>query len=209
MSKSINDRLLFNSVNINIKQGDICCLQGKNGSGKTVFIDCILGFQPVNSGRILLKGKDINNRIHTRRNSGIVSIDHQSHLDLLTPGEFFSLTIDLYGLNRNEAIQYYQELVHILCVEEYLDQQIKYLSFGSKKKIQLIGSLLPQPDLLVCDEIFEGLDKESVEEVKRIFIARSEDNQATFFTTHQDVRNMKALTKLFLLKNKSISLIGE
>lgn len=209
VSKTINDRLLFESVNIELHKGDICCLQGKNGSGKTVFIDCILGFQPVNNGRIFIKGREIYDRVHTRRNSGIVSIDHQSHLYLLTPEEYFHLTIDLYNLDRCETVQYYKELAQRLDINDYMNEQIKYQSFGTKKKIQLIGSLLPKPDLLVCDEIFEGLDQEAIEEVIQIFITRSKNNQVTFFTTHQEIKKLNIPTKLFLLEDKSISLIGE
>lgn len=209
ISKTINERLLFKSVNIEIKKGDICCLQGKNGTGKSIFIDCILGFQPVDSGKILLNGKDITDRLHVRKNSAIVALDHQSHLDLFTPEEYFKLMIDLYGVSMSEGVQFYNELIQKLSVKEYMDDQIQFLSFGTKKKIQLIGSLLTRPDLLVCDEIFEGLDKESVDEVKQIFITRSKNNQATFFTTHQNVENMDILTKHFLLENNLISLLGE
>ncbi|HDR8272664.1 TPA: ATP-binding cassette domain-containing protein, partial [Bacillus cereus] len=99
LSKSINNKIIFENINLTIPYGSICCLIGANGTGKSVLIDCILGFQKINQGKIIIKSQNINNRNLLRLNTGIVSPDHQKHLELLTPKEYFDMIIDIYNLS--------------------------------------------------------------------------------------------------------------
>lgn len=202
LSKSIDDKILFENINLSIPYGSICCLIGDNGAGKSVFIDCILGFQTIDQGKIMIANQNINNRKLLRINSGIVSSDHENHLELLNPKEYFELIIGLYNL-KNIDIRL-EQLTNELNVNQFLEIPFANLSFGSKKKIQLIGNLLFEPPLLVCDEIFEGLDEKSVQAVKNIFKTRANNKQTTFFTTHIKQEAEDITTIPLMLQDKKI-----
>ncbi|MED5049249.1 ABC transporter ATP-binding protein [Bacillus siamensis] len=202
LSKLIDDRVLFDDVNLVVPDGTICCLMGGNGVGKSVFLDCLLGFQPINSGKIFINEIDVNDRVRIRKHTGIVSPDHQEALKLLRPTEYFEIIIEIYNLKNSEKkIDY---LIDILSVTELIDTAFSNLSFGSKKKIQLIGTLLYNPQLLVCDEIFEGLDEESIEAVKEVFKERKKQGLSTLFTTHIKHEARDIMDYTLLLKNQKI-----
>ncbi|MBJ8055862.1 ABC transporter ATP-binding protein [Bacillus cereus] len=205
LSKSIDNKIIFENINLTIPYGSICCLIGANGTGKSVLIDCILGFQKINQGKIIIKSQNITNRNLLRLNTGIVSPDHQKHLELLTPKEYFDMIIDIYNLNNIE--KKLDSLIDKLMVRPFLQDLFINLSFGSKKKIQLIGNLLFEPSLLICDEIFEGLDEESVKRVKEIFQKRAINNQTTFFTTHIKKEAIDISNINLLLHEKKITYI--
>lgn len=209
LSKTIEDKLLFQNVNLTLSEGDICCLYGDNGAGKSVFIDCILGFQPIDEGEIYLNGIQIKDRSQLKRESGIVSIDHQSFLENLSPREYFNLTMDVYGIKNEEDLENLKNLVERFGVNEYIDTTFNDLSFGSKKKVQFIGNVIYNPTLLVCDEIFEGLDEKGVDEVKKVFKERSEESRITFYTTHISQESKGISNKEIYLKNKQILANGD
>ncbi|MGG0747339.1 ATP-binding cassette domain-containing protein [Priestia megaterium] len=182
MTKYINEKPLYENVNFSLKSGEICYLSGDNGVGKSVFIDCILGFSDLDKGTVSINDINIKDRKFVRRNTGIVSIDHQDPLLPFTPQEYFTIIIGIYNIkNINHKLN---TLIDRLGVGEFLNTSFQKLSFGSKKKVQLISSLLYDPTFLVCDEIFEGLDESSVQVVKEIFKERFLENKTTLFTTH-------------------------
>ncbi|AMQ22415.1 AAA family ATPase [Geobacillus sp. JS12] len=119
-----------------------------------------------------------------RKNSAFVSSDHQDHLQKLTPEEYFEFIIDIYELPADRTTQIYHQLSKELNITKEISVCFSNLSFGTKKKVQLIGAVLHDPPLLVCDEIFEGLDSQAVEWVKRLFTKRKHENKTTLFTTH-------------------------
>ncbi|WP_273127234.1 ATP-binding cassette domain-containing protein [Bacillus weihaiensis] len=209
VSKTIEGKLLFQNVNLTLDKGDICCLYGENGSGKSVFIDCMLGFQPIDEGEINYNGIPIRGRENLKRDTGIVSIDHQAFLENLSPREYFDLTIDVFGIKNDEDLERLQQLIERFNISEFIDTTFNDLSFGSKKKVQFIGNVIYNPTLLVCDEIFEGLDETGVEEVKRIFSERAEDSLVTFYTTHISQESKGISNKEIFLKNKQVLINGD
>lgn len=209
VSKTLNEKLLFQNVNLSLDKGDICCLYGDNGAGKSVFIDCMLGFQPLDEGEILFEGRVIEGREPLKCNTGIVSVDHQSFLENLTAREYFSLTMEVFELDneKNDALLFM--LIDRFGLTEHLDSLFNELSFGTKKKVQLIGNLIYSPLLLVCDEIFEGLDANGVEEVKKVFKERSQEGLITFYTTHISQESQGVSNKNLYLRDKKILLNGD
>lgn len=204
LTKSFEDKVILDKINMELYNGEVVLLYGPNGSGKSVFLNSILGFLPIDSGSISLLGRSIDDHQHLRENSCMVSIDHQQFMDLLTPGEYFSFLIDVYSLDQDAKLEEAHQLSARLHVEDKLDELISSLSFGSKKKIQFIGSLIIDPVFLVCDEIFEGLDSESVEHVVELITERKERGKLTLITTHLKEYGGAVATKSFVIENRKM-----
>jgi ABC-2 type transport system ATP-binding protein len=204
LTKTFEDKVILDKINMELHSGEVILLYGPNGSGKSVFLNSILGFLPIDSGSITLLGRSIDDHLHLRQHSCIVSIDHQQFMDLLTPSEYFSFLIDLYSLNQASKLEEALQLSVRLNVGDKWDELISSLSFGSKKKIQLIGSLLVDPIFLVCDEIFEGLDSESVEHVLKLLQERKNREKLTLITTHLKEYGEAIATKSFEIKNRKL-----
>lgn len=198
--KSFDNKIVLDKLNFEMEKNSTVVIIGKNGAGKSVFLNCLLGFIHYNQGSILIDGQPVENRLHLRKITSLISSDHQEHLNLLTPNEYFSFLQDIYQIKSNskEKIQNYSEDLY---VTKELNTVFSSLSFGTKKKIQLIGSLLYSPELLICDEIFEGLDTDSVKWVKNLFQQRKQENLSTLFTTHITEHITDITEKNYILEN--------
>lgn len=198
--KNFDNKIVLDKLNFEMEENSTVVIIGKNGAGKSVFLNCLLGFIHYNQGSILIDGQPVENRLHLRKITSLISSDHQEHLNLLTPNEYFSFLQDIYQLksNNKDSIQKYSEDLY---VTKELNTVFSSLSFGTKKKIQLIGSLLYSPKLLICDEIFEGLDTDSVKWVKNLFQQRKQENLSTLFTTHITEHITDITEKNYILEN--------
>ncbi|WP_027410275.1 ATP-binding cassette domain-containing protein [Anoxybacteroides tepidamans] len=203
-TKTINRKVILKDCNMTITKGEICSLFGKNGTGKSLFLHCILGFTSFDSGLVKINGYDITKRIQIRRYSGFVPTDDYSFCELLTPNEYFSFIKGVFSLSEKETSRKIEHLSEKLSVKLYLDELIENLSFGTRKKIVLMGILLYDPVLLVCDEIFEGLDAPSVQAVREIFLEKKKRGHSILFTSHLYQEAIAVSDRCYQIINKTI-----
>ncbi len=102
----------------------------------------------------------------------------------LTPKDLFNFIASIRRLDANEATMRVSEYLESLGATDYYEQMIATLSHGNKQKMQLIGALLHEPDLLILDEPLAGLDAKSVKVVKEIIDIHIENGGAVLFSTH-------------------------
>ncbi|MFC4077016.1 ATP-binding cassette domain-containing protein [Salinithrix halophila] len=204
LRKSFGNKIVLRDLHFELHEGTTAVLFGKNGVGKSVFLNCILGFLQADQGEVRIDGHPLTDRIHIRNTSAFISSDHQDFLNLFTPREYFSFVQEIYQLPKEEATALIQQWSDDLQVSREMDSLFSGLSFGTKKKIQLIGALLFRPKLLVCDEIFEGLDSDAVNYVIAVFDRRQREGQSSLFTTHIAQYAMKTTSKRYVLEDGQI-----
>lgn len=206
LNKSFDKKNILDNLSIELKEGMITAIVGNNGIGKSVFLNCLLNYMEYDSGEITFFGHSHDDHIYTRTVTAFVSVDHQGHLNKITPMEYFELVISVYGLPLNQTLDQINLLTKELNVAKELESSFDSLSFGTKKKVQLIGSILYNPKLLVCDEIFEGLDYEAVTWVKNYFNERKEEGLSTLFTSHINEYTEAVADEIYRLKNGKLYL---
>ncbi|TKH06047.1 ABC transporter ATP-binding protein [Peribacillus simplex] len=184
LNKSFGSKKVLDNLTLTIEHDSIVAIVGSNGIGKSVFLNCLLNFMDYDSGEINILNENHNNHNFLRTVTSFVSVDNQLHLEKVTGKEYFDLIISIYNLPEESVVAKYTSFAEELNVINQLDSTFSSLSFGTKKKIQLIGSILYNPKVLVCDEIFEGLDHEAVNWVKAYFLKRKANGEATLFTSH-------------------------
>lgn len=209
LTKSINHKVILQECNITIKEGEICSLFGKNGTGKSLFLNCILGYTAFDFGVVKIRNHDIRERQQIRKYSGFVPSDDYSFCKLLTPNEYFSFIQSVFSLSYKETRKKIEYLAEKLAVQPYLDELIENLSFGTRKKIVLIGTLLYDPILLVCDEIFEGLDEQSVREVQDLFLSKKKRGHSILFTTHLYHEAITIADKCYQIVDRKITEVDD
>lgn len=203
-TKKVKDTKIFESAQLYVESGQIVHLGGENGVGKTTFLRCVAGYESFEEGDVFILGYDLRKirRELLRELICFVPSDEFSFCDLLTPREYFLFVRNFFrkSYGQNEE----KELVERLCLESYLDKQISRLSFGTKKKVVFLAALLAQPCLLVCDEIFEGLDSNSVEEIKKIILERKKTGGMTLFTTHIKEVASNIIDRFYVIEKRKI-----
>lgn len=174
IKKSYGDKLVLNGINFKLNKGEIVCLLGKNGIGKSTLIKIIIGILKKDSGEIKINNIDINSdEIKYKMSFGYVP-DEFNAFDYLTGFEYFNFIINIYKINTGDTNKRLDYLIDLFDIREYINKKIETYSKGTKQKIMIIASILHNPKVLILDEPFNGLDIETIIlcKSKRIIILR-------------------------------------
>ena len=180
--KTFGNNKAVDDISFNVENGKMYGLVGRNGAGKSTTFRMILGIIEPTEGTILYDNKKIDNKISDK-------IGYLPEEGSLIPAYTVLELCEYYGalkLMKPEEIRkkliYWLEEFNVL---EFLNKKVKDLSKGNKQKIQFIVSVLHNPDLLILDEPFSGLDPLSVEEIKKAVIKLRNEGKTIIFSSHR------------------------
>ena len=203
-SGTVNEMCLFDGFDLTIEEGEFVSVVGSNGSGKTSMLNIICGSIPVESGQILMQGRDITKEKEYKRNRKIgrvyqnpamgtcPSMTILENLSLADhKGKCFGLT---KGTNKARIDAYREELRKLnLGLEDKLNVKVGALSGGQRQAVTLLMASLRKPKLLLLDEHTAALDPKTAKKVLELteeIVAK--DNLTTLMITH----NMKDAIRL-------------
>ena len=202
LKKRFKAKEVLKNLNLSINEGEIVCLLGNNGAGKTTVINCILRMIQADSGSILLDGRDIftykNKEYFSKVNALLESsVNVYDYLTGWQNIEYFSglLNID----SGNEKIKTYISLFEL---EEAIHEAVGTYSRGMRQKLALLIALMSSPKLLLLDEPTLGLDIQSKLSVIQILntIIKTE-KIAVLLTSHQMDVVQKLQSRILILKD--------
>ncbi|HJO12711.1 MAG: hypothetical protein CMQ17_12025 [Gammaproteobacteria bacterium] len=181
LTKSYGDFEVIKDLDLEIRQGTIHGLVGLNGSGKTTTLECILGLQLYNSGNISVLDK---HPTHLYEAAGkIVGIFDTPSLH---PNLTVRQCLEHARLLCPEAARTPEKVEHLLGIEKFQNFKIKHLSLGNKRRASIAQGLLGQPELVLLDEPFNGLDAEGVDDVLNLIKTLNQREGTTFLlSSHQ------------------------
>jgi ABC-2 type transport system ATP-binding protein len=184
LKKLFGDVKAVNGISFEVKKGEVFGLLGPNGAGKTTTIKLLLGLLEPDEGNIKVLGLNPEtDEVQIKSRIGYVS-EEPLIFKSLTPKDLFNFVASIRNLNADRTTERAQEYLESLGALEYYDQLVATLSHGNKQKIQIISSILHEPDLLILDEPLAGLDAKSVKVVKEILDIHIENSGAVLFSTH-------------------------
>lgn len=169
-------------VSFRIEKGKILGLLGKNGAGKSTIFRMILGILEADKGQILIDGK----RYSMKYNKKIGFLPEEGSLSQeLTVYEQLCFYGSLKGMSNEEVLENLKKWLVKFDIVEYMNRKIKELSKGNRQRIQFIVSILHNPDLIILDEPFSGLDPLGVELFKEILLELKSEGKAIIFSSHR------------------------
>lgn len=184
LKKFFGDVKAVNGIDFDVHKGEIFGLLGPNGAGKTTTIKLLLGLLEPNEGSIRVLGLNPEkDEVEIKKNIGYVS-EEPLIFKSLTPKDLFNFVASIRKLDPEEATERAKEYLESLDALEYYEQLIATLSHGNKQKIQVVASILHDPDLLIFDEPIAGLDAKSVRVIKEIMDIQVEKGGSVLFSTH-------------------------
>ena len=196
-----------NDVSLTIKkEGEIVCLLGPSGIGKTTILRTIAGLQNLQSGKIKLKGKTISSENYNlepeKRNIALCFQDNS-----LFPHYNVIDNINI-GVKRNKNLKFRysdNDLIKILHLEELKEKYPHEISAGEAQRVSLARSLMSKPDLLLLDEPFSNIDQSLKDELqKRIKDLLKELNITTIVVTHDSYEAFYLGDKCGIILNQSL-----
>ena len=181
LNKSYGSFEVLKNLDLELKQGSILGLVGLNGSGKTTTIECILGLQEANSGSVSILNHTPQ-RLHETRGKIVSIFDTPS----LHPNLTVRQSLEHAELLSENLVRTPQQVEELLGIEKYSTFKIKNLSLGNKRRASLAQALLGNPELIILDEPFNGLDAEGVDDVLALIRRLNKDRGTTFLlSSHQ------------------------
>ncbi len=181
IEKSFGDKKVLTGVSFKAEGGKAFGLLGRNGAGKTTSIRILMDVFPANSGEVLIDGQPIDyNKI------GIGYLPEERGLypkkiiiDQLT---YFA---ELKGMSRKEAVKSIDYWLGRLGMTYYRNKRLDTLSKGNQQKIQLITALAHDPDIIILDEPFSGLDPVNAMLLKGVVKEQINKGKIVLFSSHQ------------------------
>ena len=205
VSKSYGPILAVDGVSLRVQAGEIYGLLGLNGAGKTTTFRMIMNLFSPDKGDILLDGKPIGYNEMDR--IGFLSED-RSLMTKMTVKEQMIFYGRLKGMNKKDALTAMHYWLDRFNIKEYEMRKIKELSKGNQQKIQFITAIMHQPELLILDEPFNGLDPINVELFIDVIREFQQKGKAIIFSSHQMHHIEQFCQSMSLLRNGKVVLEG-
>lgn len=182
--KVYGDRVVVPDLSLSVNAGDIFGYVGHNGAGKTTLIRSIVGAQSVDGGSITVCGHNVvSDALAAKRCIAYVP-DNPDIYEFLTGIEYLNYIADLFAVPadvRRARIEGYAER---LGITKALGSKVGSYSHGMRQKLVLIGAFMHEPELLVLDEPFVGLDPAAAHELKQMMAEIAGRGSAVFFSSH-------------------------
>jgi ABC-2 type transport system ATP-binding protein len=182
VSKKFGDYKANDDISLSIQKGKIFGLLGPNGAGKTTLIRMITRILLPDSGTILFDGKPHNDK-HTER-IGYMPEERGLYKNMKVYDHLVYLG-KLKGLRANDAKAKTLQWLQRLEIETWRDKKIEELSKGMSQKVQFIGTVIHEPELLILDEPFSGLDPINSQIIDEEIHRLKAEGKTIIFSTHR------------------------
>lgn len=178
--KKFGNQTVLNDISVDIERGKIYGFVGRNGSGKTVLFKSICGFVILDEGQIQVEGKIVGKDIDMPDNIGLI---------IETPGflkdysAFWNLKFlaKLRGKIDDERIK---ESIRMVGLNPDDKKKVGKFSLGMRQRLGIAQAIMEEPDILILDEPFNGLDKNGVEEMRKLLLKLNKDGKTIIMASH-------------------------
>ncbi len=184
LRKRYDGNPILDGLSFTVKDGEIYGLLGPNGSGKSTTMKILSGILKPDEGNVIIEGVNASeNQLKVKEIVGFVP-ESPILYESLTPAELFDFIGKVRKIPRRLLEERVNAFVKAFGIEEYLDQFIGTLSFGTKQKVSVIAALLHDPKVLVLDEAMNGLDVKSARIFRELLLEYKRKGKSIVFSTH-------------------------
>ena len=182
ITKSFGEFAAVSDLSLNVRPGRIYGLLGPNGAGKTTTIRMIVNITAPDSGRIEVFGRQLTPELQDRIGYLPEERGLYKKMKIRDQLKFFA---ELKNVKGKEADKRIDKWLDRLQLTEWKTKKASELSKGMQQKVQFITAIIHEPDLLILDEPFSGLDPVNVELLKEIVLDLKAADKTIIFSTHQ------------------------
>ena len=197
VSKTFVGKQAVDNISFEVNEPGVFGLLGTNGAGKTTTIRMLLGIIKKDSGEITWNGKHVERRTV---NFGYLPEERGVYPKTKIQDQLMYFA-NLKGMNKADATKEINKWAKVLKVEEYLPMPAEKLSKGNQQKIQFMTAIIHNPELIVLDEPFSGLDPVNTEILKNVIIELVNQGKYIIMSSHQ-MASIEEFCKDILILNK-------
>jgi ABC-2 type transport system ATP-binding protein len=200
VSKSFGKLKVLDSIFFTIRKGESIGLVGRSGCGKSVLLKIIIGFLSKDSGEISID--------HVTKDKIGFSMQNNSLYEYLTVRQNLNYFSKLYGIPRKKRRAIIPDIIKKLRLEEFEKVLVKELSGGTRKRVDIACALLNNPDILILDEPFLGLDPELVSKLAGFILELNRKGTTILISSHRITELGMICSRFVLMKEKKLNSIG-
>ena len=180
VSKKFKNNLVLDKVNLTFTTGHIYGLKGRNGSGKSVFLKILAGLYTPSEGEVLFDNKKFNPKKEHPPNMRAL-IENPTFFANMTGYENLKLLAKIQGKISDKEILEALELVNLISEK---DKKYNKYSLGMKQKLGIVQVFMEDPEILILDEVFNGLEENTVLKLKD-YLKEIKKEKIIIITSHQ------------------------
>lgn len=178
--KKYHDKIVLEDINCIFEEGKMYGIIGVNGSGKTLIAKALTGYIKLTSGKVIQDGVEIRKNNNYIKNAGII-IENPVLVNEFTVEENLQYLKNMCNNAEKINLEKWYEFFEI---EKYQNTLFKNLSLGTKQKVGLIQALMDEPQILILDEPFNSLDKETSKNLIKYLIEQKQKGVLVIVITH-------------------------
>lgn len=211
LAKSYNKRAVVIDVSISINSGEIVGLLGPNGAGKTTCFYMIVGLVTHDKGRISINQKDISELpMHGRAKSGIGYLPQEASIfrKLSVKDNLLGILEIRKDLNKKQRLEKSELLLEEFHITHIRDSLGMALSGGERRRVEIARALAMEPDFILLDEPFAGVDPISVNDIKKIISHLKDKGIGVLITDHNVRETLDICEKAYIVSGGHIIASG-
>ena len=184
LCKSYDNKRVVDNLDLTINDGEIYGFIGHNGAGKTTTIKCLIGILSFEKGDILIDGLSIKDKpIECKRKIAYIP-DNPDLYNYMSGVDYLNFIGDVFNVANEERVKRIDKYAGIFELTDSLANPISSYSHGMRQKLAIIAAWLHEPDLIVMDEPFVGLDPKASHDLKLMMREFCDRGGSIFFSTH-------------------------
>ena len=201
ISKTLGKKPILRDISICLQKGEIVGLLGPNGAGKTTSFYMITGMIKPTKGKIYLDKNNITDRaMYQRSRSGIGYLSQEpSIFGKLTVEDNLRLVLEMTNLSKDAQEEKVEKLLNDLSIQHIRKNKGNNLSGGERRRVEISRSLAIDPDFILLDEPFAGVDPIAVEDIQSIVKSLKERNIGVLITDHNVRETLSITDRSYLL----------
>ena len=211
LSKSYKARKVVQDMTLQMHSGEVVGLLGPNGAGKTTSFYMIVGLVPLDSGRIILNGKDVSRLpIHSRAQLGLSYLPQEpSIFRKLTVTENIMAVLELQNLNEEQRHAQLESLLQELHIVHIRNSMAISLSGGERRRVEIARCLATNPSFILLDEPFAGIDPIAVLDIQKIIRLLSTKNIGVLITDHNVRETLGICDRAYIVNDGKVFASGK
>lgn len=186
VTKRFGEDIILSDIDVLMEKGKVYGFSGNNGSGKTVLMKCICGFLPVTKGRIRVGGKVIGTEVDFPESLGVI-IETPGFIPNLTGMRNLRILADL---NKKIGESEVRAAIERVGLNADLKKPVAAYSLGMRQRLGIAQAIMEEPDFLILDEPFNGLDKHGVADIRALLLDLKSQGKTIILASHnsEDIR---------------------
>lgn len=200
VSKSFKKNLIINNISATFESGHIYGFYGRNGSGKSVLQKIISGLYVPTSGSVIVDGVDINKEKIYPKNMRIL-IEKPAFFPDLSGLNNLKLLADINKtIDENKII----ETLELVNLKDEMNKKYSKYSLGMKQKLGVAQAIMEDPDIIILDEPFNGIEQATVDKLTNYLLKKKKEGKLIIISTHIKEDLTKLSDKIYVFDNGSI-----